>query len=92
VYWRGRPLPQVDGDASEHSGLKITTICDIWINRCGLAKPLADEKATVSKDWQMVLDDKSIDAVVIGAPDHLACSVDAGCLLPLARTSMSKNR
>lgn len=51
-------------------GVKITTLCDVWDHPIGLAKPLADEKATVSKDWQKVLEDKSIDAVVIGTPDH----------------------
>lgn len=51
-------------------GVKITTLCDVWDHPIGLAKPLADDKATVSKDWQKVLDDKSIDAVVIGTPDH----------------------
>lgn len=51
-------------------GVKITTLCDVWDHPLGLAKPLADEKANVSKDWQEVLDDKEIDAVVIGTPDH----------------------
>ena len=51
-------------------GVKITTLCDIWDHPIGLARPLADEKAAVTKDWQQVLDDKNIDAVVIGTPDH----------------------
>ena len=51
-------------------GVKITTLCDIWDHPIGLAKPLADDKAVVVKDWQRVLDDKHIDAVVIGTPDH----------------------
>lgn len=51
-------------------GVKITTLCDIWDHPIGLAKPLADSSASVSKDWEKVLDDKSVDAVVIGTPDH----------------------
>ena len=51
-------------------GTKITAICDIFDHSIGLAKPLADASARVTKDWQSVLDDKSIDAVIIGSPDH----------------------
>lgn len=51
-------------------GVRITTICDVWDYPIEKAKPLADDNATVSKDWQKVLDDKNIDAVVIGTPDH----------------------
>ena len=51
-------------------GVKITTLCDVWDHPIGLAKPLADDKAKISKDWQEVLDDKEIDAVLIGTPDH----------------------
>ncbi|MGL5096836.1 MAG: Gfo/Idh/MocA family protein, partial [Planctomycetia bacterium] len=51
-------------------GVKMTAICDVWDHPLGLAKPLADEKATVVRDWQRILDDKNIDAVLIGTPDH----------------------
>lgn len=51
-------------------GVQIATLCDVWDHPLGLARPLADENAAVSKDWESVLDDKSIDAVVIGTPDH----------------------
>ncbi|MEI8379260.1 MAG: Gfo/Idh/MocA family oxidoreductase [Planctomycetota bacterium] len=51
-------------------GVKITTLCDVWDHPLGLAKPLAEENAKISKDWQEVLDDQEIDAVVIGTPDH----------------------
>lgn len=51
-------------------GVRITTLCDVWDHPIGLAKPLADAKATVSKDWEKVLNDPGIDAVVIGTPDH----------------------
>jgi len=51
-------------------GVRIATLCDIWDHPIGLAKPLADARASVTRDWQAVLDDTSIDAVVIGTPDH----------------------
>jgi predicted dehydrogenase len=51
-------------------GTRITTICDIFDHSIGQAKPLADSQAKVEKNWQAVIDDRSIDAVVIGTPDH----------------------
>lgn len=51
-------------------GVRISTLCDVWDHPLNLAKPLADAQATISRDWQAVLDNKSIDAVVIGTPDH----------------------
>lgn len=51
-------------------GVRITTLCDVWDHPLGLAKPLADENVETSRDWQEVLDNDQVDAVVIGTPDH----------------------
>ena len=51
-------------------GVKITSICDIFDHSIGQAKLLADPRASVTKDWQSILDDKGIDAVLIGTPDQ----------------------
>ena len=50
--------------------VRIASICDVWDVHLDRAKSLADPKASSSKEWRKVLDDKSIDAVLIGAPDH----------------------
>jgi len=50
--------------------VRIAAICDIYDAHLDLAKPLADPKALATKKYKEILDNKDIDAVLIGAPDH----------------------
>ena len=50
--------------------VRMISLCDVWDNAMADAKAMADPKATTTKSYQKLLDDKSIDAVVIGTPDH----------------------
>jgi predicted dehydrogenase len=56
------------------AGARIATICDIDDAIYNAVSPLVlekqGEKPAFVKDWRRVLDDKSIDAVIIAAPDH----------------------
>src|SRR5215210_657015 len=47
-------------------GVKIAAVCDIWDVHLEEGKKLAAPGATTSKDYRKLLDDKSLDAVVIG--------------------------
>ncbi|MGL6076308.1 MAG: Gfo/Idh/MocA family protein [Fimbriiglobus sp.] len=51
-------------------GVQIMALCDVWDNALSQAAPLADEKATGTKSYSELLADKSIQAVLIGTPDH----------------------
>jgi len=56
------------------AGARIKTICDIDDAIYAAVSPLVEEaqgrKPGYVKDYRKVLDDKSIDAVIIAAPDH----------------------
>lgn len=49
--------------------VEIVTLCDVYEPNLELAAKLAPEAAKV-KDFRAVLDDRTIDAVIIGTPDH----------------------
>jgi|GEM_PF-269658 len=56
-------------------GLAVTTLCDIWPRNLGRARAflkgwLGSEPKAVA-DWRQVLDDKSVDAVILAVPDAL---------------------
>ncbi len=51
-------------------GIQIAAVCDIWDQHLAAARNLADAGATTSKDYRAILEDPSIDAVLIGTPDH----------------------
>lgn len=48
----------------------IVTVCDVYTPRRAQARAQVAPDAREVVDYREVLDDKSIDAVVIGAPDH----------------------
>jgi predicted dehydrogenase len=50
--------------------VRIAAICDIYDAHLDLARPLADPKATATKNYKDLLASKDIDAVLIGTPDH----------------------
>ena len=51
-------------------GVEIVALCDVWAVPLNLARPLAGAGATVTKDYADLLADKTVDAVLIGTPDH----------------------
>ncbi|MBI4584748.1 MAG: Gfo/Idh/MocA family oxidoreductase [Planctomycetes bacterium] len=54
----------------EIPGVKIAAVCDVWDAHLERAKGQADPSALATKNFQEVLDQKDIDAVVIASPDH----------------------
>lgn len=75
---RGR----ADAEALIKNGVNIAYACDVDEARCARLKKIANADKAVS-DFRRILDDKSIDAVVIAIPDHwhapaaiLACAAD----------------
>ena len=51
-------------------GNEMVATCDVYEPRLLQAAEIAGPTATKIADYRRILDDKSIDAVVIGAPDH----------------------
>ncbi len=60
-------------------GVRITAVCDIWDNHLDAGKELAGPKAIATKHYEEVLENISIDAVLIASPDHwhVPMTVDA---------------
>ena len=52
------------------SGVRLAAVCDVWDVHLEMGRQLAAPYASVGKDYRKLLDDKNIDAVLIGAPDH----------------------
>jgi len=52
------------------SGAQITAICDVYEPRLLQAAEIAGPQARKIADYRRVLDDREIDAVLIGTPDH----------------------
>lgn len=76
-------------------GVRITAVCDVWDTHLAEGKKLADPQAAELKDHRKLLERKDVDAVVIGAPDHLhvpltidACAAgkDVYCEKPLTHS------
>lgn len=81
--------------ANKVGGCEIVAINDVNVARLRKAKDLAVAGAKEHRDYRAVLDDKSIDAVLIGSPDHwhvpmlkaaVAAGKDAYCEKPLTKT------
>jgi predicted dehydrogenase len=49
---------------------EFTTICDVNSTRTSAVRQKLTPKANAVADYRRVLDDKSVDAVIIGSPDH----------------------
>ena len=59
--------------AADSTGVpfEIAAVCDVYAPRCAEVKARANAaSATAHGDFREVLDDKSVDAVIIGTPDH----------------------
>ena len=50
--------------------VSIVALSDVRLDALAQAKALAGGKVTTFSDYRKLLDDKTIDAVVIGSPDH----------------------
>ena len=50
--------------------VRLTHLCDVWDAALSQAAPLADERATATKNYPELLADKEVQAVLIGTPDH----------------------
>jgi len=50
--------------------VEITAVCDAYSGRAQRAQERTAGRAKIHKDYREILNDKSIDAVIIGTPDH----------------------
>lgn len=50
-------------------GVNIASVCDVWDEHLRLGSEIAP-KASTTKDHRRLLDNKDLDAVLIGTPDH----------------------
>ncbi len=50
--------------------VRIAAVCDVWDAALGEGRKLADQKSAATKKYQELLDSKSLQAVLIGTPDH----------------------
>jgi predicted dehydrogenase len=58
-----RSFPKLDN-------VRVVAVCDIWDKALADGRAMADAKATTTKKYQELLDNKDVQAVLIGAPDH----------------------
>jgi predicted dehydrogenase len=56
--------------AFQKHGAEVAAVCDVYEPNLAKAKALAGESAAAHKDFRRVLDDKSIDMVIVATPDH----------------------
>ena len=62
----------------ENPQVECIALCDIddaVLNRraSGVEKIRGKKRANIYKDWRKVIDNKDIDLVIVGTPDHLHC-------------------
>ncbi len=78
-----------------NSDVNPVAVCDVYQPYLDQAAALASGKVSKHEDFRRVLDDKSVDAVIIGTPDHwhalptiMACQAgkDVYCEKPLSLT------
>jgi len=53
-----------------HHGVEVATVCDVYQPNLEKGLAAAGGKAKSFKDFHNVLDDKEIDVVLVGTPDH----------------------
>jgi predicted dehydrogenase len=53
-----------------HHGVEVATVCDVYQPKLDKGLAAAGGNAKAVKDFRTILDDKGIDAVLIGTPDH----------------------
>jgi len=57
-------------DFQKQAGAEIVAVCDVYQPNLQAAHQLTGEKARAYTDFRKLLDDRSVDAVVIATPDH----------------------
>ena len=73
-------------------GNEIVAVCDVYEPRLLQAAEIAGAGAAKIADYRRILDDRQIDAVVIGTPDHWHKTDRRSTPWPPARTSTSRSR
>ncbi len=58
------------GEVADLPGVEITAVCDAYRGRAERARAMTDGKAQMVDDYRRILENKEIDAVFIGTPDH----------------------
>ena len=58
------------GDFLKEPGVEIRALCDVYAPNLERAVQMTEGRARGFRDFRKILDDKSIDAVVIATPDH----------------------
>ena len=56
--------------AFQKHGAEVVAVCDVYEPNLAKGKAQAGEGAAVHKDFRRVLDDKTIDMVIVATPDH----------------------
>lgn len=56
--------------AFQKHGAEIVAVCDVYEPNLAKGKAQAGEAAAAHKDFRRVLDDKTIDLVIVATPDH----------------------
>ena len=51
-------------------GVEIIAVCDAYKGRAERARSLTEDKAVIYDDYRKILDNRDVDVVFIGSPDH----------------------
>ena len=70
VIGTGGTRPRSDEPLKQLPGNEMVALCDVYEPRVLQAAEIAGSTATKVADYRRILDDRQIDAVVIGTPDH----------------------
>jgi len=54
----------------QESGAQVAAVCDVYETNLAAGRKLAPDGAASCGDYRRMLDDSSLDAVIIAAPDH----------------------
>lgn len=57
-------------EAMKIPGVEIAAVCDAYQGRAERARQLTEDKARIYDDYRRILEEKEVDAVLIGSPDH----------------------
>jgi len=81
--------------ALDCAGVEVAAVCDVYDERRNRAREIAGGQAEAHLDYRRVLDNRDIDAVIIGAPDHwhhrifvdaIQAGKDIYCEKPMSKT------
>jgi len=70
VLGAGARAQQLMESIMEIPGVEIVALCDAYQGRAERARSLTEGKARIVDDYRRILDDKDVDTVIIGSPDH----------------------